>query len=134
MVSGLVVVALVHLATAGGAAVHTSGSRVAALLAGATRGEALHDDVGLDVDEQRGVEATAHLGQGGVKGHGLGRVAREAVENEALLGVIGVKALGHEVDDELVGDELAVVHVGLGLDAELGASLDGGAEQVAVEM
>ena len=42
------------------------------------------------------------------------------------VGVIGVKALGHEVNDELVGDELAIVHVGLGLDAELGAGLDGG--------
>ena len=41
------------------------------------------------------------------------------------------ETLLHEIDDKLVGNELALVHVGLGLLAELCAVLDGSTEQVA---
>ena len=41
------------------------------------------------------------------------------------------QALGHDADDDLVGDQLARVHIGLGLQPDGRAVLDGGAEDVA---
>ncbi len=72
-----------------------------------------------------------HGGELGVERDRLRGVAGEAIEDEALARVIGGKALLHKVDDELVGNELASIHVLLGRDAELGLSLDGGTKQVA---
>ena len=127
----LVVVTLVHLAAAARAGVHAGRGGVAAGAAGATRAQALDDDAGLNGDEQGGVERATHGGELGVERDGLGGVAREAVEDEALLGVVGLKALLDEVDDQVIGNELALVHVALGLHAELGALLDGGTQKVA---
>ena len=127
----LVVVALVHLATAPRAHIDTSRSGIPAAAAGAAGGEALHDDGRVDIDEQRCIERDAHVGELGVEDDRLCGVSREPIEDEALLGIILGKALLHEADHEIVGDELALVHEGLGLLAELGAILDGGTEQVA---
>ena len=46
---------------------------------------------------------------------GLRLGAREAVEDEAVLGLVLVDPLGDHADDHLVGDEVAAVHVLLGL-------------------
>ena len=58
-------------------------------------------------------------------------VAREAVEQEAVLGVrLLHPVLGH-ADGDLVGDQVAGVHVRLRLLAQLGVLADVGAEEVA---
>ena len=128
---GLVVVALVHLAAAPRADVDAGRGRVPTRPAGAPRGEPLDDDVGLHGDEKRRVERAVHGCELGVERHGLGGVAGEAVEDEALLGIIVLEALLDEIDDELVRDELAGVHEGLRLLAELRLSLHSRAEEVA---
>ena len=51
---------------------------------------------------------------------GLRLGAREAVEDEAVLGLRARRPLGDHADDHLVGDEVAAVHVLLRLAAELG--------------
>ena len=83
------------------------------------------------VDQKGAVDLATHGGELGIERHSLGGVAREAVEDEALLGVIGSKALLDKVDHELVGNELASVHVLLSLNTKLGATLDGSTQQVA---
>ena len=49
---------------------------------------------------------------------GLRLGAREAVEDEAVLGLVLVDALGDHADDHVVGDEVAAVHVLLRLRAD----------------
>src|SRR3954452_7931552 len=92
--------------------------------------EALHHAVVRRVDEQRGGEpalAALHLlGQR----PGLSARAREAVEQEAVVALVLDLVEDHR-DDEVVGDELALVHVVLGLPAELGALAPVLAQQVA---
>ena len=58
-------------------------------------------------------------------------VAREAIEDEALLGIVGSKALLDQIDHQLVGHKLASIHVLLGLNSQLGTTLDGSTKQVA---
>jgi hypothetical protein len=61
----------------------------------------------------------------------LGHRAREAVEDVAPTArVVAVEALAHDPAHDLVRHELATVHDLLGLEAELGALLDRGAEHV----
>ena len=86
---------------------------------------------GGHIDQKGAVDLATHGGELGIERHSLGGVAREAVEDEALLGVIGGKALLDKVDHELVGNELASVHVLLSLNTKLGATLDGSTQQVA---
>ena len=119
------------LSVAAGADVDAGRSGVAAGLAGAAGTQAGNHGLGGNGDQKGGVEVAAHCGQLGVKGHGLGGVAREAVKNKAVLGVVSLEALLDQVNDQGVRDELAGVHVALGLHAELGASLDGGTEKIA---
>ena len=62
---------------------------------------------------------------------GLRDRAREAVEDEALPGVRLLDALGDDADHDVVGDELARLHDGLGLEADRRAGRDGRAQHVA---
>jgi hypothetical protein len=51
---------------------------------------------------------------------GLGHGPREAVEQEAVGGLVAAQAFEDHADDHVVGNEVAGVHVLLGLAAELG--------------
>jgi hypothetical protein len=62
---------------------------------------------------------------------GLGHVARQAVQQETALGVRLLHAVLRHRDGDLVGDEIAGVHVGLREFPELRLLADVGAEQVA---
>jgi hypothetical protein len=82
------------------------------------------------VDEQDGRELAAELRQRLVERLRLGDRAREPVEQEAVAGLVALHALEDDADDDVVGDELAPVHVLLGLLPELGALRDGGPQHV----
>ena len=86
------------------------------------------DDLGVrDADLEDEVDRHA----GGAQGLGLGDRAGEAVEEGAVRAVGLGEALLDETDDDVVGHELALVHHGLGGEAERRAGLDGGAKHVA---
>ena len=127
----VVVVALVHLAGALGACGVGDGADVAALLAHAAGGQALDDDLGLDIDEQGGRQRTLHLAELGVEGHGLLHRAGEAVKDVALLAIRVRQAVLDDADDDFVGHQLALIHVFLGLQTHLRARGDGRAQHVA---
>ena len=127
----VVVIALIHFAAALRAGGVGSGADVAAFLAAATLGETLDDDLGVNINEQGGIERALETDQHVVEGHSLGRGARETVENEALLAVGLAQALVHEVDDQAIGNQVARIHVALGLFAELGLVLYRSAQDVA---
>src|SRR3954453_14215785 len=104
---------------------------VPVLRAGAPAGQAADDLLVGHVDEQDRGQLAPDLLQRLGQGVGLGDLPREAVEQEAVLGLGAVQGLQDHADDEPVGDEVARVHVLLGLPAELGALGDGGAQDVA---
>jgi len=81
---------------------------------------ALDDFLIGDVDLDDVVDRHA----GGLHRFGLRNGAREAVEQIAVLAVRLLKARLHHADDDVVGDEAASIHDGLGLHAKLGAGLD----------
>ena len=61
----------------------------------------------------------------------LGDIARETVENESVSGIrLGQARLDH-AEHHVVGDELAGIHGGLGLLAQVGTGRYLGAQQVA---
>src|SRR3954451_1446259 len=99
--------------------------------ADAPDGQPPHDVVLGHVDEERGGEAAVDLLQRGVERLGLLVRAWEAVEEEAVLGVGLGEPVEDHADDDLVGDQVAAVHVLLGLLAEVRAVLDGLAQHVA---
>ena len=67
----------------------------------------------------------------GLKGFSLRNRTGEAVEEGAVHGVGLREAVLDETDDDVVGDELTLVHHGLGSQTERGARLDGGTKHVA---
>ena len=73
------------------------------------------------------VQLHARLGQGAVQGLGLGRGAREAVEQPALFLGTG-QGFQHHRNGDLVRHQVAPVDVLLGLFAQFGAALDVAAE------
>src|SRR3954454_21138128 len=83
------------------------------------------------VDEQRRSEPAVDLPQRVVERLGLLVGPREAVEQEPVGGVLLAEAVEDHGDDELVGHEIAAVHVRLGLLAEIRLVLDGLAQHVA---
>ena len=95
----------------------------------AVAGGLAHEEVG-DAEEGAGLaDKRAHGGldqRAGGLGEDLLAVGDPELRAAAQAGHDAVSC-----DDDLVGDELACVHVALGLDAELGALLDGCAQQVA---
>ena len=104
---------------------------VATVLAHTTRGEALHDNLGVNVDKKSGGQGTAQLGKLGVKRTSLSGSARETIENEAPFRVRYAKTLGHKPNDDVVGDEVARIHEGLRLFAKFGSGFHGSTKHVA---
>jgi hypothetical protein len=95
---------------------------LAALRARAPPGQPLEQRLRIDVHQHDGVDRLAELGEQLVEGAGLGHVARIAVEDEALRGVGPADPLADQAEHDLVGNELAGIHRGLGALAELGAA------------
>ncbi len=104
---------------------------LAADFAGAAAGKTLDQAVEIDVHENRGVHRLAEAHQHLVQRLGLRNVAREAVHDETVLRIRLLQALADDAEHDLVGDQLARVHRGLGLLAQLGAGSQRLAEQVA---
>ena len=103
----------------------------AVVAADAAAGDPLDDLVLGDLQVEDRVQLDALGLEHRVQRLGLRHVAREAVEQEAVRGVRLLHAvLGHP-DGDLVRDQVAGVHVRLGLLAQLGALADVGAEEVA---
>ncbi len=75
------------------------------------------------LDQQHRGDPPAHLRELLVERFGLRHRAREAVEDEPVPRVLLPEALGRHRHDQVVGHELAGVHVLLGLLAELGPLL-----------
>ncbi len=89
----------------------------------APAGDAAHDLLVGHLEQERGGERAPELGERLVERLGLGDRAREAVQDEAVGGLGALDLLEDHADDHLVGDELAAVHVALGLLAQVGARL-----------
>src|SRR5262245_54564389 len=101
------------------------------LLAGTAAAEAPEDLLLGDVDEEHRGDLPPQAGHLRVQGLGLRESAREAVEDESVGGLVALQPLGDHADDHLVRDQIAAVHVLLGLPADLGSLLDRGAQDVA---
>jgi hypothetical protein len=83
-------------------------------------GDPLDDHVVGRLDQQRGGELALLAAQGVGERLGLRRRAREAVEQEPVLALL-LDLLEDHGDHQVVGDELALLHVLLGLRPQLGA-------------
>ena len=99
------------------------------LLAGPLE-QAGDDGLGVGGDLDDDIEGQARGLQHGVELSDLRGGARVAVQEESVLAVGLGDAVGHHGVGDGVGDVLALVHVGLGLGAELGGAGDVGAEDV----
>ena len=93
--------------------------------AGAAAGHAVNDGFVRHLDGQGGV----HIGKG-LHGFGLGHGAGEAIEDGALLTVVGGQLFLHQADDQIIGHQLAAVHIGFCLSAQFCALGDGLAQKV----
>ena len=93
--------------------------------------QALDDLLVVDLELHDRVELEALVLQDLAERTGLRRVAREPVEDEALLGVRVTEAVTHHADGDLVGDQVTRVHVALRLETELGLLLQVLPEEVA---
>ncbi len=90
-----------------------------AVLADAPAGQTVEHDLPRDIEVDREVEGAAV--EDAVELLGLGQRARETVEHEAVVErAAGREALLDHADHDLVGDELAAVHVALGFEPERG--------------
>ena len=98
----------------------------AALLADAAAAHALHDHAVLNLQFQHLVDADAH----GLDGLGLSDGAGHAVQDEAVGAVVLCQAFLQDADDDLIGYQVAFVHIGLGLHSRRRALLDGRAQNV----
>jgi hypothetical protein len=96
----------------------------------AAAGQALDDDVVRRRHVQRRGEPPAHALELLVQRVGLRVVAREAVEQEAVVALL-LDLVEDHLDHQRIGHELAGVHVRRRLLAELGLLLDMVAQQVA---
>ena len=92
--------------------------------------QTLGEQLRIDVKADDSIECLAMLGEVLVEGLNLVHVAWVAVQQEAVGGIVLVQSIGDDGIGELIGDEVASVHDGLDLLAELGAVLDIGAEHV----
>src|SRR3954447_7214916 len=103
---------------------------VPAAAAGTPAGQPPDHLVVVDHQLENHVERRPAVEQQVVERLGLGDVAREAVEQEPLAGVVVLQPRQDHPDRDLVRDEVAGVHELLRLLAELGALADVGAEDV----
>jgi len=92
--------------------------------------DAVDDEVVWDLEQQHVVELDAVLVQRVFEGFGLGNRPREAVQHPTIECVFHRQALAHHANDDLVGHQVAIVHVLLGFDAHRCAGLDRGPEHV----
>ena len=97
----------------------------------APAGQAPHDLLVGHLHEQRRSQRAPLLGQRVLERVCLLLVARKAVQQEAVAGVIGGHPARDHLHDQLVGDEVAVLHVLARALAKHGALGDLGAEDVA---
>ncbi|MNZ40105.1 hypothetical protein D3C78_576100 [compost metagenome] len=93
----------------------------------AATGNTLNDFFVGDGDFNHGIQ----LDTGSHQGFSLRDGARETVEQEAIRAVRLGDAVLDQVDDQLVGNQLASVHDRLGFEAQRSAGLDCGAQHVA---
>ena len=93
--------------------------------------QAARDFLVRDIDQHGHGDLVALRGQRLVERPGLLDRAREAVEQAAGLRVVAADALEQHADRDVVGDEFALVHVGLSQVAQLGAVAQVLAEHVA---
>src|SRR5215211_324036 len=101
------------------------------LLAGAPPAEPADDFLLRDLDQQRRGHLAMELSHLRFERLRLGHRPGKAVEDEPVGGLLLLQPLRDHADDHLVGGQVAPVHVLLRLLADLGALLDGGAEDVA---
>ncbi|CAO5231769.1 hypothetical protein FAGKG844_160039 [Frankia sp. AgKG'84/4] len=94
---------------------------VATVPAGSPPGQPPHDLVVVDDELEYDVETGSHPVEHLPEHLGLRHVAREAVEQEALHRVVLSEAVTDHADGDLIRDEVASVHEGLGLDAQFGS-------------
>ena len=85
-------------------------------------GQALHRDLVGDHELQRGGEGPVALGQRVLQRLGLSERAGEPVEDHPVLRVGLLEPVEHHANHDVVGDELAVLHVGPGLAPERGVA------------
>ena len=85
----------------------------------------------LDLECQHQIERHPAFCQHAVEGFGLGDGSRKAIEQAAASTVLFPKAISNDADHDLVGHQLAGVHVAGRFVAELGAGILGFAEHLA---
>ena len=90
----------------------------APVLGDETARDAPHDLLLGDIEHEHAVECSSTLDQHLVKRDGLWHGAWKSVEQEPTRGIRFGDALTKHPHDEIVGDELARIHVALGFDAE----------------
>ena len=105
--------------------------RVARRAADPATGHAADELLAGHVDEDRGRDPLAALGERLVERLGLHARPREAVEDHAAGRVVPGEPLEEQADGDLVGHELARVHVPARFHAQRRAVADGRPEQVA---
>ena len=88
----------------------------AAVLTDAATGDAVEDDLGGHLEAQHDVERVVG-GDDGLELLGLWERAWEPVEDESLFEELAGEALVDDLDDGLVGHQLAGVHVALGFES-----------------
>ena len=94
-------------------------------------GDARDQRLGVGSDLDHGVELQALLRQHRAQRIGLRHGAREAVEDEAVLAVGLVDALGDDAVDDLVGNQVAAIHDLLGREAHRRPGGDRRAQDIA---
>ena len=103
----------------------------AAGTATAPAGQALHQNIGIHIHQQRQLQRLAEPRQHGVERLGLGDIARKTVEYETVFSVrFGKPGLDH-AEHDLVGNQLSGIHGGLGPFPQLAAGGYLGSQQVA---
>jgi hypothetical protein len=101
------------------------------LRAAAPAGYAL-DDLGVvDFEQHHGIERRSDGRQHDRERFGLSQVARKAVQNESVCGITLGQAFANDSQHDLVGNEVAGVHGGLGAPAVLGPAGQSAAQQIA---
>ena len=78
--------------------------------AGTPTGQALHQNIEFNVNQQCGLQGLAHAGEEFIQLFGLGNVAWKAIENEAFLGIGFGKPLFNHAQHNVIRDQLSCIH------------------------
>ena len=103
----------------------------AALGASKTPGDPFHKEVIVDRDFHHPVNLPLPLDEQRIQHLGLAGGTRYAIKDHTTATLEGIDPLADHRHDDIVGHELAGIHDGLGLAADLGALADGLAQHVA---